>query len=168
MKILIVAAASAGHVGVFGSDDVWTQKVGLPVRGAERGIVRIERIDGIIHGGHDHQIMDPFAGDVHVGHHERLRVNPVIHRMRGDQPEAIHVDVRVGEGRLVGILTRARIVVVIGEDGDLGGYRQRADQPKDKEPGKPCQKSRENGKKYTPERAASCHHWVQQLIFGHC
>ena len=90
----------------------------------------VERVQGVVLGGHERHVMDPLAGDGHVPGEERLRVHLAIDREGGELPEGGRGHVGGGEDGLR-ILPGARVVLVLGEDavvdpGAREGHGQRA------------------------------------------
>jgi hypothetical protein len=70
---------------------------------------------------HINDIVGSFAGDGEALHVERLGVDGPIHRKREKLPELARLHVERIQDRLPQVGIGARIVVVVGEDVDLGG-----------------------------------------------
>src|SRR5882724_700900 len=69
-------------------------------------------------GGDEQDIANALPGDAQVGDNQWLRENIAIHRLRKEPGEIRRGNVRRSENRLIGILSRAKIVIVISQNAD--------------------------------------------------
>ncbi len=85
---LSAAGVLVGHSSNAGRG---VQKADVPQQHPGIGI---ESVDAIVLGGHVYRVVDALAGDVHVGHDQRLGVDVAVHRVREQPAELRSVHAR--------------------------------------------------------------------------
>jgi hypothetical protein len=87
----------------------------LPIRRAHRWVVGVKRIDAIIDSRGDHDVVNAFAGDVHIRHYQRLRIQLIVNGACVKQSKRIRIYVGDVQRRFVEIRPGAGIVVVVSQ-----------------------------------------------------
>ncbi len=109
-----VGAAEVGVVEVGGGAEV-----DVPEGLGGGGIVGVEGVDAVVDGGDEDEVVGS-AVERDVGDDEGLRVDLVVDGELVEEAEGSDRDVGWGEEGLVGVGSGAGVVVVLGEDVDLG------------------------------------------------
>ena len=96
----------------------------LPERGLVRaGVgVRVECVDAIVLGGHEHNVVNALAGDGDGGQVEWLRVELSIDRPGEDLTELGRVHIRGRQNRFREILSGPGEIVTVSRNTDLGAH----------------------------------------------
>ena len=89
--------------------------------------IRIKRVHAVVFGGHIHHVVCALPGYIHARHIQRLTIDLPIHRIGKQFAKLRLIHIACAQRRLIQILSRAGVVVVVGERACIvGHYHSRA------------------------------------------